>query len=196
MRTMLVVFALCASALPAAAAPFAFKGDYVFKSRVNPLGRNTVDVVDTRARDATDRLGRLRAAGALCQWVTSSTVRCVSQMGAAAVPTSSLNLAVQANVGTKISFGAVTGTPFIVTQGTSLTEWTVPQHGEWAGGKFTQYRYLEMEGLAKLVLPGREPLWVNTVDGKTLGIYERYVIHESRWRWHEDAMTVVLEPLL
>lgn len=194
MRKILAAAALFGFALPAFAAPMPFKGDYVFKNRVNVLGRNTVDVIDTRRRDATERLNALRQAGSACQWVNSNTVRCVTQSPAVTVPSSSVSSVVNANQGMKVSFGALRGTPSVVSQGTSLTEWSVPQDGQWAGGPFTQYRYLELAGgLSKLVLPGQQPLWLNTTDGKTLGVYQMLVVGEGRWRWHEDAMEVLLE---
>lgn len=194
MKRVMMAF-LVFSAMPALAAPFAFRGDYVFKNRVSPLGRNTVDVIDTRAGDAADRLVRLRQMGAGCQALGASTVRCVTAHTAAGVPGSTLNNAILANQGLQVSFGASRGPASLVSSASSVTEWSVPQPGRWAGGEFSEYRYLELAGgLAKMELPGaRESLWLNTTDGRSLGMAQTIVTRDSRWRWHEDIVSVELE---
>lgn len=193
MRIFLSLF-LATISVSAVAAPFAFRGSYVFKNKVNVVGRYTVDVVDTRMADSRTRLDTLRKDGATCQWVNSNTVRCVSHLPAASVPASSIEKMRANNAGFSVTFNEAWGTPSIVSSGTDLTEWSIPQRGLSPLGSFDHYRYLEMSGgLAKIVLPGTpEPLWLNTLDGKVLLKYESLMVPESRWRWHQDTAELVL----
>jgi hypothetical protein len=185
------------SASPASVrTPTALSGDYRFDGNVKAVGRLTVDVVDTRSADAETRLQSLRAEGAACTLVISNTYRCTKMHSAGDVPSTSLDDLGESNRDLFASFGAVTSSPVIVSQGDSLVEWQISQRGTSSVGDFTSYRYLEMSGgLVKIILPGvtaSQSLEL-IVEGDHLGKWDSRRKSEGRWRWHEDMAIVAIE---
>ncbi len=168
--------------------PLAFSGAYRFASEVEPLGRMTVDVIDARMSDAAERLERAHAEGATCVLVMSNVHRCRKMHEASSVPASSLTALADRSKPLFASFGDVTSAPELVTEAESLVEWKVFQEGETSFGAFSFYRYLVLAGgTVKLVLPGdHESLELLVRDAGHLGKFERLVVNEGRWRWHED----------
>jgi hypothetical protein len=190
--------AAASSELGSARAPQALSGDYRFAGEVKPVGRLTVDVIDTRMPDANDRLDAARAEGAACWLVVSNTWRCTKMHKAEAVPQSSLDAIALRGGDLFASFGAMTGSPSLVSEGESLVEWQIPQNGSSPLGAFETYRYLELQdGLVKIIVPGAPGASAPSMellrrDADHLGKWESKVVTESRWRWHEDMAIVVL----
>ena len=183
--------------LSQARSPIALSGDYRFADSVRPLGRLTVDVIDTRMSDAQSRLEALRSAGASCSLVISNTYRCTKMHPAASVPSESLGEIAEDNQSVFVTFGAVTGSPSVVTEGDSLTEWEISQEGTSSAGPFTSYRYLELaDGLVKIILPGSSALSsleLIVEDEGRLGKWSSTRTSEGRWRWHEDMGIAALK---
>lgn len=178
----------------AAAQPIALSGDYVPDGRVDALARLTVDVIDTRMSDATKRLASVRAGGGNCQLVVSNTYRCTTMRSASEVAAASLDRMRANTADVRVTFGKTTGSPSLVTDAESLTEWEIPQLGSSPGGAFDAYTYRQLAGgLAKIELPASPTGFELIVtDADTLRKWERVVVSEGRWRWHEDMGTVIL----
>lgn len=182
----------------AQAHPYSFEGTYSFKGRVEPQGRLTVDVIDTRFPDAAKRLEDVRAQGATCEPQAGTVIRCSKMWNKTHVAQTSLQKIVSRNFGFFVSFSRAMTPPTLVSEGDALTEWRVKQAGEWNGDRFASYRYLWMRSasgdMAKLVLEGsRSTLELVTNDGRTLDKLDSTVVTESRWRWHVDYAVVTLE---
>ncbi|MBX3229112.1 MAG: hypothetical protein KIT84_02140 [Labilithrix sp.] len=176
-------------------APIALDGTYYFEGEVKPLGRLTVDVVDMRMSDAADRLADLRSSGANCALVISQTYRCTKMHGASAVADASLEAIAARSAGLSVTFGARTGSPSLVTDADSLTEWQIPQNGTGLAGSFDRYTYRQLRnGPTKIVLPGAGDLGDELLveDASRITKWERKVVTEGRWRWHEDMAVAVL----
>jgi hypothetical protein len=170
-----------------------FNGEYVFEGGLEPIGRITVDVIDLRMSDAQPRLEKLRSEGSACQHVTSVAVRCTKMNPGATVPADSLDRIAERSKDLSITFGQRTGAPVLISKAEALTEWQIQQRGETPLGRFDKYRYLELQGLVKIVFPNPQGnLELNTLDGRLLRKFESVTVHESRWRWHQDLAHVIL----
>lgn len=179
--------------LVAFAEPIHFNGSYVFQGQAISLGRQTVEVVDSRTSAGRARVEALRRAGAECLLRANQAVRCTQFGEPQTVPPSSLRTIQDRYRGMTVTFGPRTGSPVLVSESPTLTEWSIPQRGQWAGGSFERFRYLVLRNrLIKLVLPGREALWLHTEDGHTLRGYALLRVPESSSRWHDDSMEIVL----
>lgn len=186
---------------PASAAPVDFHGRFHASGEVQPLVRQTIDMVDMRQIGSDQQLQNLRAAGALCQAQPSDVYRCVTNLNAAHVPSSSLQQAAARNQNLWIEFGGILAPAQQVNNSDRLKEWTVSQAGTWSGGAFKTYRYLELPGLAKIVVDGvsengvSQELWLNVLGFEhQLVVFDTVVVVESRWRFHQDMVQVVLKP--
>lgn len=169
--------------------PLALEGTYRFAGHVTPLGRKTVDVIDTRMPDADERLEEVRGNGGTCQLAAANTWRCVTLGGDVAA--SSLETLGQRNAALFARFDAVTGAPSLVTDGESFKEWEISQDGATPEGTFERYVHRLLQGdLAKIVVNGEELI---VRDAGHLAKWDMKTVTESRWRWHEDAALVVLE---
>lgn len=181
----------------ASSAPIALSGEYRFAGEVQASARLTVDVIDMRMSDAATRLAAVRAEGATCELVLSNTYRCRKVRAASAVPAESLAVIGERNAQVYASFGEVTGPARVVSQGDYLVEWQIKQAGESSAGPFDAYRYLQMgDDMVKIVLPGASEissLELIVKDAHHVAKWDRRVVSEGRWRWHEDMALVVLE---
>ena len=183
-----------AAPLSETGSPIALAGDFRFGGEVEAIGRLTVDVIDTRMSDSATRLEALRAQGATCRLAASNTYRCTKMNRAPAVPASSLEAIATKNRELFASFGEVTSSPSLVTDAESLTEWKISQRGATPLGAFEDYRYLDLQGdLVKIILPGQsESLELIVKGADRLAKWDRKVVNEGRWRWHEDMALVIL----
>jgi hypothetical protein len=179
--------------------PTALTGDYRLSGNVEAIGRLTVDIIDVRMADAAARLDAARAEGAACELAASNTYRCTKTHPAEEVPSTSLDAIAAQNPGLYASFGDVTASPSLVSQGDSLAEWQISQGGTSSAGPFSSYRYLQLDGdLTKIVLPNAasadesSSLELILKDAAHLGKWASHVVTESRWRWHEDMALVIL----
>lgn len=177
-----------------ASQPLSFRGEFVPSGVVEPSMRLTIDVVDTRMSDAQERLTAIRAGGGLCELVVSNTYRCRTHKKANAVPQTSLDKIAAKNATASVTFGEMHGVPSKTSEGESLVEWSIPQNGSSPAGAFEEYRYLQLDGgLTKIVFPGAsEPYELIVKDAGHLKKWDRVVVNEGRWRWHEDMALVVL----
>jgi len=197
--TSTISFAAVVLALSIAQAhPASFEGTYSFKGHVEPQGRLTVDVIDTRFPDAAKRLEDVRAQGATCEPQAGTVIRCSKMWNKTHVAQTSLQKIAERNRGFFVSFAHLMAPPTLVSEGDSVSEWRVKQSGEWSGDRFASYRYLWIRNvsgdMAKLFLEGtHSTLELLTNDARTLGKFDSTVVTESRWRWHVDYATVTLE---
>lgn len=170
-------------------------GTYKFRGTVRALLRLTVDVIDTRSKDAADRQTQIAKNGGTCQHVSSETLRCTTPRPASEIPPTVLSSIADRLRGNSFKLEAETGSPSKVNVGDALTEWLVSQPGSWSGGKFTQYRYLELtDSLIKLVFPGGSgSLEVIREGEKRFAKFEMLATTESRWRFHEDSALAIFE---
>lgn len=179
--------------LSAGAAPVALQGTFAFQGHVQMMGRKTVDVVDVRMSGAAQRLAQLRQGGANCSLVNSQTYRCLT-LSREFDPLAAVILS-QRNQGLAVAFGAMTGVPSLVSQGTDLVEWEIPQQFRWNRGAGEKYRYLELRGgLVKIVLPGQPDLWLN-LSREGLRRFDSVTTTVDRWRFFEDYGEVILQPV-
>jgi hypothetical protein len=170
-----------------------FDGEYAFDGTVEPVGRLTVDVVDKRMPDAENRLMQIKAEGGNCTHVTSLTVRCTKMNPGATVPVESLVRIAERSKDLSVRFGQRTGAPTLVSKAEALTEWQIPQNGETPLGIFDKFRYLELQGLVKVIFPYPQGNFeLNTLDGRHLRKFESVTVYENRWRWHQDMAQVIL----
>lgn len=196
-KSILLCGALALLTSAAQAHPHLFEGTYSFNGNVEPQGRLTVDLIDMRMADAKKRLDELRAQGALCEVVESKLFRCTKMRGAADVAPESLRKIAVRYAGFFVTFSKRFAPPSLVSEGSHVIEWSVPQAGEWNGDRFHSYRYLLMRDsqgdMAKLILNGFEStLELLTFDGRTLKRFDSTIVNESRWRWYVDYATVDL----
>jgi hypothetical protein len=179
----------------AAAPPITLTGQYTPDGSVEPIGRLTVDVIDERMAGAAARLAAVRAEGAACQRVLSTTWRCTKMHEGAAVPSTSLAAIGAANTNVYASFGAVTGSPSTVSEAESMVEWSIHQLGSSSVGPFGEYRYLDLQGdLVKIILPGTSGSGLELIvkDEHHLAMWAKKHVSEGQWRWHEDMALVLL----
>lgn len=179
------------AAVTTATAPIALDGTYAFKGEMRASARLTVDVVDTRMSDAAPRLAALRAEGASCPLVASQTYRCTKLRPAGEVAAASLEKLAAKNAGLAITFGRLEGSPHLITDAESLTEWEIPQSGTGPLGAFDTYTYRALEnGPTKIALGDSDEYTVE--DGGHIVRWNSTIVHEGRWRWHEDIAFAVL----
>ncbi len=183
----------------AQAHPYRIEGTMVFTGVVEPRGRLTVDVIDHRLPDAKKRLEQALAQGAHCEPPTNGVIRCSRMWDATHVAPESLRKAAVRNEGFYVAFSDEAGEPVLISKGSGTTIWHVPQGGVWNGDRFTSYRYVYMHNTAddivKLMLDGgKEAYELMRYSDRTYGKLDAVVVNESRWRWHIDYVSAILEP--
>jgi len=176
--------------------PILMLGLYSFKDDVVPVGRLTIDVVDSRMPDAAARIQAFKRDGSLCQAVAMGQTRCVRTLPASAVPQASLDYVRAHRAGAGVMFYARSGDPVLVRQSETGSEWLIPQRGVWSGGEFSQFRYMvSREGVIKMEIPGRDasaPLWLVLEKDHTLRHGETVPWAEGRFRTQMDSVEIVL----
>ncbi len=172
--------------------PVLLSGAFYFTNHIEPAGRLTTDVIDTRMPDSEQRLKNLRADGAACELKTSNVYRCSKFHGPEKIPQTSLDEIARQHTDQFIIFGTQTGTPELLFKGTAVVEWLVPQNINVLGQDFTQFRLREFTDgtLRKVILPDGQEFIIQGSDQVS-----RFAINhvgDGRWRWHQDVAYVML----
>ncbi len=197
MRLILaVVVGLFASV--ALAEPMALSGTYQFKGRVEPVMRQTYDVLFAAAPGAKERINQLKAQGATCLSAPAGRVRCITIRPPREVAPASLRKIAQRHQGLRVQMGPVTANPVLVVDGEVYRQWEISQQGVWNGGSFQSYRYNEKpEAVSQIVLPGRYEtdggFWLIVENSKALRHLDEATLRENDSRWHVDSAQAVLE---
>ncbi|MBX3039520.1 MAG: hypothetical protein KF789_02280 [Bdellovibrionaceae bacterium] len=190
--------ALTLLASGAFAEPIALSGTYQFKGRVEPIMRQTFDVLLMTAPGAKDRLNQLKSQGATCMSAPAGRFRCITIRPPREVAPASLRKIADRHQGLRIQMGQVTANPVLVIDGEVYRQWEISQNGTWNGGSFQAYRYNEKpESVSQIVLPGRFGLesgfWLIVENSQTLRHLDEVTFHENANRWHIDSAQAVLE---
>lgn len=178
--------------------PIALSGVYQFKGRVEPVMRQTYDVLLASAPGAKERIDRLKAEGATCLSAPAGRVRCITIRPPREVSPASLSKIARRHQGLRVEMGAVTGNPALIVDGEVYRQWEISQNGAWNGGSFQGYRYNEKpESVSQIVLPGRSSLdggfWLLVENSKVLRHLDEVTLRENDGRWHVDSAQAVLE---
>lgn len=155
-------FAGLSFAMTAGALPVDLTGLWSFKGRVE--GAFRIETVRLSVRTDADRakLAEMKSAGFECVYVDTQIYRCKRISDLTTVTPEHLGRIHKHYDGRYLMIGAPLGPPTKLSEGDSVTRWSIPSPVRSANGATDAFEYWELTGLSKIRLDlGEVTTWLN-----------------------------------